>query len=123
MDTLKKLLPYLLSVVAVFGIALYADSKISNLKFDYVKQQKELDRLHKQELDTLAAARAQEKAELQANIVKLQEDLLKNQKDYEKKLREINEKKEKEAKELAAKAPADLAQEVAAATGFKVYKK
>lgn len=120
---LPKLIPYLVSIVVIIGVVFYADKKISGVEYDYRKQAQELDRIHKEELGKIAAARDEEKAQLQANIEKLQQDLLRNQQDYEKKLKDIKDKKEKEAKELAAKAPNDLADDVSIATGFKVYKK
>ena len=101
---------------------MHANSKITAVEYDYVEQTKQLAKLHKEEIDKINAAKDVEKAQLEANIIKLQQDLAANQRDYEKKLADLTVKKEQEAKKLAAKAPVDLADEVSKAPGFKVYK-
>lgn len=121
-EMLKQIVPYILVGVVAVGLFAYANKKISSVEYDYAEQAKELSRLHKEELDKLAAARQVEKEQLEANIVKLQNDLKENQKDYEKKLAELNVKKEQEAKRLTAKAPVDLADDVSKATGFRIYR-
>ena len=119
---LTKILPYLITGLVAVGLFMYANSKITAVEYDYVEQTKQLAKLHKEEIDKINAAKDVEKAQLEANIIKLQQDLAANQRDYEKKLADLTVKKEQEAKKLSAKAPVDLADEVSKATGFKVYK-
>jgi hypothetical protein len=118
---LSKMSPYLISALVLLGVVWYIDGKLGKIEFDYAGQSKELERLHKKELDAVNSLRNLEKSQLQANIIKLQQDLLKNQQDYEKKLLEINVKKDKEARQLSMKAPKELSDEVSRITGFKVY--
>lgn len=119
---LKKSIPYLVVGLLAVCMFMYANRRIASVEFDYAEQAKEIARLHKEEIDKINAAKEVEKAQLEANIIKLQQDLAINQKDYEKKLADLTAKKEQETKKLAAKAPVDLADEVSKATGFKVYK-
>jgi len=119
---LTKILPYLIAGVIAVGLFAYANKRISAVEYDYAEQAKQLQKIHKEEIDKINAAKEVEKAQLEANIIKLQQDLVVNQKEYEKKLADLSAKKEQEAKRLASKAPVDLADEVSKATGFKIYK-
>lgn len=121
---IKELIPYVLLVFIAGGLFLYGRNQLTAVKYDYEAQAAELKRLHNEELQKINEAREKEKQQLEENIRVLEVTLAKNKVDYEKKIKDLEEKRRKEVGDFVSQHgdnPTAMAREISSTTGFKMY--
>lgn len=121
---IKEIIPYVLLVAAVTALFLYGKNQLTAVKYDYEAQATQLKKLHAEEVQKINAARDKEKQQLEENIKVLEDSLAKNKVDYEKKIKDLEEKRKNEVSSFVSKHgdnPVSMAREISATTGFKVY--
>jgi hypothetical protein len=117
---LKKFLPHIVAVLIIVGLIFYGNSTITKIKYDYDKQAKEMQDISESKMKRFEEARTVERAQLEENIKNLQHELEVNRVAYETQLTALQTKKKKEISVLIEKEPLELADDVGAATGFRV---
>jgi hypothetical protein len=117
---LKKFLPHIVAVLIIVGLIFYGNSTITKIKYDYDKQAKEMQDISETKMKRFEEARTVERAQLEENIKNLQHELEVNRAAYETQLTALQTKKKKEISVLIEKEPLELADDVGAATGFRV---
>jgi hypothetical protein len=117
---LKKFLPHIVAVLIIVGLIFYGNSTITKIKYDYDKQAKEMQDISETKMKRFEEARTVERAQLEENIKNLQHELEVNRVAYETQLTALQTKKKKEISVLIEKEPLELADDVGAATGFRV---
>lgn len=117
---LKKFLPHIVAVLIIVGLIFYGNSTITKIKYDYDKQAKEMQDISESKMKRFEEARTVERAQLEENIKNLQHELEVNRAAYETQLTALQTKKKKEISVLIEKEPLELADDVGAATGFRV---
>lgn len=108
-------------MIAVF---FYGRNQIAAVKYDYDAQAAELKRLHEEEVTKINEARNREKQQLEENIRVLEASLAENKVEYERKLKELEDKKQKDIASFVSKHgddPKAMAKEISTTTGFKIY--
>jgi hypothetical protein len=117
---LKNFLPHIAAVLIIVGLIFYGNSTITKIKYDYDKQAKEMQDISETKMKRFEEARTVERAQLEENIKNLQHELEVNRAAYETQLTALQTKKKKEISVLIEKEPLELADDVGAATGFRV---
>lgn len=120
---LKNFVPHVLFALLFLAFFIFESKQINKIKFDYEAQEKEIQKLHKEQFEKIAAVRLQEKLELEQNMKNLHDLLILNQKEYEKKLMDLFDKKKRESDIVSKKPAPDLVKDVSEATGIKIYDK
>jgi len=117
---LKNFLPHIVAVLIIVGLIFYGNSTITKIKYDYDKQAKEMQDISETKMKRFEEARTVEREQLEENIKNLQHELEVNRVAYETQLTSLQTKKKKEISVLIEKEPLELADDVGAATGFRV---
>jgi hypothetical protein len=117
---LKNFLPHIVAVLIIVGLIFYGNSTITKIKYDYDKQAKEMQDISETKMKRFEEARTVEREQLEENIKNLQHELEVNRVAYETQLTALQTKKKKEISVLIEKEPLELADDVGAATGFRV---
>jgi hypothetical protein len=117
---LKKFLPHIVAVLIIVGLIFYGNSTITKIKYDYDKQAKEMQDISETKMKRFEESRTVEREQLEENIKNLQHELEVNRVAYETQLTALQTKKKKEISVLIEKEPLELADDVGAATGFRV---
>jgi len=120
----KRLLPYIISLALVAGIAVYACNFLSNTSHDYAEQNRILSQLADERAKKIADALEEEKRQHAAVLLRMQAEFDKNREEYERKIRDLEVKKRKEVTTFVdnhGDDPKRMADELSKSTGFKVY--
>jgi hypothetical protein len=117
---LKNFLPHIVAVLIIVGLIFYGNSTITKIKYDYDKQAKEMQDISETKMKRFEESRTVEREQLEENIKNLQHELEVNRVAYETQLTALQTKKKKEISVLIEKEPLELADDVGAATGFRV---
>lgn len=103
---------------------MYASSFISKISHDYSEQNRILSQLADDRAKKIAAALEEEKRQHAAILLRMQAEFDRNKEAYEKKIRELEEKKKKEVSAFVdshGDDPKAMADALSKSTGFRVY--
>lgn len=121
---LKKFWPHfayvaLIALLLVFGASLYSKSV-----HDYAKQAEELSKLADTRVVKVAKALEDERKAHEEILNRMQQEFDKNREDYERKIKDLEEKKKKDVNSFVDKHgedPSAMAEELSKSMGFKVF--
>lgn len=109
----------LIACIIAVGTSLYSKSV-----HDYAKQAEELSRLADTRVVKVAKALEDERKAHEEIINRMQQEFAKNREDYEKKIKDLENKKQKDVGTFVEKHgedPKAMAEEFAKSTGFRVF--
>lgn len=109
----------LIASLSVFGMSLY-----SNNVHDYAKQAEELSKLADTRVVKVSKALEDERKAHEEIINRMQQEFAKNREDYERRIKELEEKKKKDIDTFVNKHgddPKAMADELSKSTGFRVF--
>lgn len=120
----KSLFPYIISLAVVAGVVVYASSFLGRVSHDYSEQNRILSHLADERAKKIAAALDEERRQHAEILNRMQAEFDKNREEYEKRIKQLEEKKRKEVASFVdshGDDPKGMADALSKSTGFKVY--
>jgi Skp family chaperone for outer membrane proteins len=115
---------YLIFVLAIVAMVVFSSNFYGKLSHDYSEQNRILSEIADARAKKISEALSKEKRLREDILVKMQDQLDNSKAEYEKKIKDLEEKKRKEIKSFVDKQgedPKRMAESLSESTGFKVY--
>jgi len=120
----KSLFPYLISLAAVAGVVVYASNFLCKVSHDYSEQNRIMSQLADERAKKIAAALEEERRQHAQILSRMQLEYDRNREEYERRIRELEEKKKKDVASFVdahSNDPIRMAEALSKSTGFRVY--
>lgn len=115
---------FIVSFLIIAGVLVYTSNFFSSLSHYYYEQNRILSNLADERARKITIALKEEKRQHDEIILRMQSELDKNKEEYERKIKDLQEKKKKEVSffvDSHGDDPKSMADALSSATGFKVY--